>query len=533
MGGIFMKMGKNMKTFTFYAIICLGLLVAAFSVSAQESEVTSDANTAAELNLLLGEGSGVTEQYLAKSSTRLQAAIISLRLQGQLDEAIAYQGGSGNFTDANLVNTDNQAILAFLKNHPEYGWLGTGHNKFEPLEHISSQQLYKVLLEAMNYRQGTDFEYAETEQFAASKGLLNITGTASLTNAHIATALVEALSADTAEDTSLFAALQARGVIDAEATLPGGERISIRNHNEFGSYFADSNGMSLYFFTKDSVDLNSCQGNCLVNWPIFYAEQLQIPAFLSADDFSEITRTDGTKQSTYKGWPLYYFVKDLAVDDVIGEAVGGVWFLAKSDYKIMLGTSAEWGNYLTDDYGRTLYYFDKDTPKMSVCEGNCLVNWPVYENMAGSVASTLNTDDFGTITRSDGSLQASFKDYPLYYFIQDQEHGDLKGQEVNNVWFLIDPASFDGTSESKVKTYHIDIREFSFGTEPLTVEAGSKIVFTNYDDMKHNAVAVDETFSTPLLDKGESHTITLSETGTYDYYCEPHKSFMTGQIIVK
>lgn len=424
-----MTIGKKVKTLTFYALICIGLLTAAFSVSAEESNsIKTDANTAAELNLLLGEGSGVTEQYLAKSSTRLQAAIISLRLQGQLDEAMAYQGGSENFSDAHLVNTDNQAILAFLKNNPEYGWLGTGNNRFQPLEHINSQQLYKVLLETMDYRQGADFEYAETEPFAASKGLMNITGTASLTNAHIATALVEALSADTSEDTSLFSTLQARGVIDAEATLPEGERLSIRHHDELGSYFTDSNGMSLYFFTKDSENLNSCQGNCIVNWPIFHADQLQIPAFLNADDFSEFIRTDGTKQSTYKGWPLYYFVKDQNVDDVIGEGVGDVWFLAKSDYKIMLGTSTEWGNYLTDDYGRTLYYFDKDTPEMSVCEGNCLVNWPAYKNMAGSVPSTLNTDDFGTITRSDGSLQASYKDYPLYYFLKDQEHGDQIGR---------------------------------------------------------------------------------------------------------
>ncbi|WP_268818110.1 cupredoxin family copper-binding protein [Paenibacillus alkaliterrae] len=90
-----------------------------------------------------------------------------------------------------------------------------------------------------------------------------------------------------------------------------------------------------------------------------------------------------------------------------------------------------------------------------------------------------------------------------------------------------------GTTAPQVKTYKVDIKEFSFGTEPLTVEAGSKVVFTNYDEMKHNAVALDGSFETPLLGKGESFTITLDKAGTYGYFCEPHKQFMTGKIIVK
>jgi predicted lipoprotein with Yx(FWY)xxD motif len=528
-------MGKGIRMFIFYTLICLGLLVMAFGVSAAEgaAAVKSDADIAEELNLLIGEGSGVTDTYLSKDSTRLQAAIISLRLQGQLDEAMAYQGENNNFLDAGLVNSANQTMLAFLYNHPEFGWLGTGSGEFDPLANISSQQLYKVLLEAMGYRQDTDFEYEETELFAAGKGLTSIAGTDSLTNAHIATALVEALSADTAGGESLFTTLQTRGVIEASSGLPEGERLGVRNHPELGQYFTADLGMTLYFFSKDSADLNACQGNCLVNWPIFYADQLQIPAFLNKEDFAEITRADGTKQSTYKGWPLYYFVNDVSAGDVNGEAVGGVWFTAKADYKVMLGNSAERGDYLTDDYGRALYYFDKDPLGASVCEGNCLVNWPVYDQLAGALPSTLNAADFGMISRSDGSKQTAFKDFPLYYFIQDQEHGDMEGQGVNNVWFLVDPAKFDGTAASKVKTYQIDIKEFSFGSKPLTVEAGSQIVFTNYDDVKHNAVAVDGTFSTPLLGEGETHTITLSKAGTYDYFCEPHKAFMTGQIIVK
>ncbi|MCQ6559488.1 plastocyanin/azurin family copper-binding protein [Paenibacillus mendelii] len=517
--------------------LCASLLLSAAGVFAEEQvnreAVQTDAQAAEELGLMIGEGDGVTPAYLAQKSTRIQAALISLRLQGKLEEALSYKG-TVNFTDAKLVGKGNQAVLAYLKDHPEYGWTGTGGGRFDPLSDISAAQLYKVLLEVAGYKSGTDFAYANTETYAAGKGLGQIAGAAVLTNAHIATALIEALTIETAHGHALFAMLQESGAIPASAMMPQGERIGLRSDAKLGTYMTDGKGRSLYFFTKDAQDVNACQGECITNWPLFASEQLQIPASLDPADFTVLTRKDGTKQWMYKGWPLYYFVKDKAAGDVLGEAVGGVWFLAKSDYSVMLGTNGTLGNYLTDDRGRTLYYFDKDTPQSSVCQGDCIANWPAYGETDGSVPSTMKKADFNRITRADGSIQATFKGYPLYYFIKDKAHGDVTGQDVNKVWFVIDPAKFNGTTAAQaVKTYRVDIKEFSFGTEPLTVEAGSEIVFTNYDDMKHNAVAVDGAFATPLLAKGESFTIKIDKAGTYDYFCEPHKSFMTGQIIVK
>jgi predicted lipoprotein with Yx(FWY)xxD motif len=50
--------------------------------------------------------------------------------------------------------------------------------------------------------------------------------------------------------------------------------------------------------------------------------------------------------------------------------------------------------------------------------------------------------DFGTLTRSDGKMQTTFRGYPLYYFFKDQMAGDMKGQGVKDVWYLVDPANF-------------------------------------------------------------------------------------------
>ncbi|MEK8129175.1 plastocyanin/azurin family copper-binding protein [Paenibacillus filicis] len=545
------RFGKLLLTLSLGATLLVpGFAAAADQAGADSSGaagVKTDAQTAAELGLLQGDGNGVNADYLAKGTLRIQAAIISLRLQGKLDEALAYTG-KDNFTDASQVGESNQAILAFLRSHPQYGWNGEDGNRFNPLAPVSSQQLYKVLLEVLGYKSDKDFTYKDTEAFASGKGLSQIAGVSALTNAHVSTALIESLSASMPEGHILFDMLQKSGVIPAAAKLPAGERIALRTDAKLGKLLVDGKGRTLYFFSNDAQNLDACQGPCRTNWPLLNADQLQIPAGLNASDFALVTHADGSKQWSYKGWPLYTFVKDAKAGDTLGEGVNSVWFVAKPDYRVMLGSSKELGPYLTDDHGRTLYYFAKDKPQTSVCEGMCLANWPAFGAAADSVPSTLNTGDFGTVTRSDGSQQAAFKGYPLYYFVKDAKHGDTTGQNVQNVWFVVDPAKFTGApaggaaqqpaqqpaeQPAAAKTYNIDIKDFSFGSGPLTVEAGSKIVFTNYDDMKHNAVAVNGSFSIPLLAKGESYTITLDKPGTYDYFCEPHKSFMTGQLIVK
>jgi predicted lipoprotein with Yx(FWY)xxD motif len=46
--------------------------------------------------------------------------------------------------------------------------------------------------------------------------------------------------------------------------------------------------------------------------------------------FGTTTRTDGTVQVTYNGWPLYYYEKDKAPGDVTGQDVGGVWYVVSA-----------------------------------------------------------------------------------------------------------------------------------------------------------------------------------------------------------
>jgi predicted lipoprotein with Yx(FWY)xxD motif len=209
------------------------------------------------------------------------------------------------------------------------------------------------------------------------------------------------------------------------------------------TYLADSNGMTLYYYTKDVDGSSACYGGCAKAWPIFSAPNPSVGPGLSTSDFGTITRTDGTSQTTYKGWPLYYWAKDAKAGDMTGEGVGGVWYIVDVPAStVMIGTSSTLGNYLTDGTGKTLYWFTKDTPGVSNCSGGCISAWPVFNPQSVVVPSALSASDFGTITRADGTQQTTYKGYPLYYWAKDAKRGDTTGQNVGGVWFVIDPKKF-------------------------------------------------------------------------------------------
>jgi predicted lipoprotein with Yx(FWY)xxD motif len=245
---------------------------------------------------------------------------------------------------------------------------------------------------------------------------------------------------------------------------------------------------------------------------------------------------------------LYYYAKDTKAGDTVGDGVGKVWYVIQSPATLAIGTKADLGNFLTDAKGMTLYYYDKDTKGVSNCVGKCLENWPAYYAAQVSVPAGLKDEDFGSIKRSDGAMQTTYKGFPLYYWVKDQKRGDTTGQNVGKVWFVVDPLKFDGTAASKAaaaqpaapaaekpaaKTYTINIENFKFTEAVLTITVGSTVTWTNKDAVEHNAVATDGSFSLPLLAQGESGSFTFTKAGEYNYFCEPHKTKMTAKIIVQ
>ena len=98
---------------------------------------------------------------------------------------------------------------------------------------------------------------------------------------------------------------------------------------------------------------------------------------------------------------------------------------------------------LTSAKGFTLYSFAPDTPAKSNCNGTCAQNWPPVK---GPATASGVTGTFGTITRSDGSVQATFDGHPLYTFVGDTAPGQAKGNGLNAAGGLWHEITTSGTA---------------------------------------------------------------------------------------
>ncbi len=83
---------------------------------------------------------------------------------------------------------------------------------------------------------------------------------------------------------------------------------------------ADAAGRTVYTFDKDELNKSNCTGGCLAAWPAFVAK----PAAVVQGDFGLID-TNGARQWTVKGKPLYYFAGDTKAGERNGDGSGGVW----------------------------------------------------------------------------------------------------------------------------------------------------------------------------------------------------------------
>jgi predicted lipoprotein with Yx(FWY)xxD motif len=111
---------------------------------------------------------------------------------------------------------------------------------------------------------------------------------------------------------------------------------------------------------------------------------------------------------------------------------------SSADLKV---ASSSLGDIVVDGKGMTVYFFDKDTAGSgtSSCAGQCLVNWPPVPPAGATPAVEGVTGQLGTIKATDGSTQITLNGLPLYYFKGDSAPGDVNGQKVQNVWWVVSP----------------------------------------------------------------------------------------------
>ncbi|GGK99951.1 hypothetical protein [Deinococcus radiotolerans] len=215
--------------------------------------------------------------------------------------------------------------------------------------------------------------------------------------------------------------------------------LTVRSDAKLGPVLQDSRGMTLYLYTKDEPGKSNCYDQCAAAWPPLLAADLpKLPAGVTGK-LSLVARKDGQKQVAYNGWPLYYWVKDTKPGETTGQNVGKVWYAVNPGPSVQVASLGALGKGLVDAGGMTLYLYTKDAKNVSNCYDGCAAAWPPLLTAYLPTASADLQPHLGTTTRKDGAVQVTYDGQPLYYWVKDKKPGDTTGQNVGNVWFIVQP----------------------------------------------------------------------------------------------
>ena len=105
--------------------------------------------------------------------------------------------------------------------------------------------------------------------------------------------------------------------------------LSGEHKGKVGKVLVDSEGRTLYLFTKDAQNKpGTCDAACATLWPPALASGTpKAGTGLAASKLTELKRADGTEQLAYNGWPLYRYSKDTKAGEDSGQAVGGTFYV--------------------------------------------------------------------------------------------------------------------------------------------------------------------------------------------------------------
>ncbi|MDQ1597713.1 MAG: hypothetical protein QOI70_1137 [Microbacteriaceae bacterium] len=100
------------------------------------------------------------------------------------------------------------------------------------------------------------------------------------------------------------------------------------------------------------------------------------------------------------------------------------------------------GKIIVDGKGMTAYVFDKDTAGSgsSTCTGSCATAWPAITTTSTTPTVEGVTGKVGTITGVNGEMQITVNGLPIYTFARDKAAGDVTGQGVGNIWWVLSPS---------------------------------------------------------------------------------------------
>lgn len=127
----------------------------------------------------------------------------------------------------------------------------------------------------------------------------------------------------------------------------GAAKLATADVGSLGKVVVDGTGRTLYVFDKDtaSPSKSNCDGDCAALWPPVVAGS-STPQLdgVDASLVGTVTRTDGSKQVTLAGLPLYQYAKDTKAGQANGQGVLGVWWVVGADGKKITTQASDSGN---------------------------------------------------------------------------------------------------------------------------------------------------------------------------------------------
>ena len=141
---------------------------------------------------------------------------------------------------------------------------------------------------------------------------------------------------------ALFAILAA--LVAAPAAMSGGAAdraaatLTVRK-SAYGRILFDGRGRALYAFTRDPRGRSACSGACARAWPPYTLRSgIRAGAGVKRSLIGTTRRADGTRQITYAGRPLYYYVSDRSPGQVLCQNVrefGGLWLVVRPSGRLV------------------------------------------------------------------------------------------------------------------------------------------------------------------------------------------------------
>ncbi len=189
--------------------------------------------------------------------------------------------------------------------------------------------------------------------------------------------------------------------------------VKLTDHPTYGKILTDSNGKSLYILARDVPNTGAVSNLGEVGhfYPPFYAESVVNGNGINISEFGHITRADGKQQTTFRGWPLYYYINDKEVGDAKSQGANNITFLAKPDYTVMVRENVTLGIYLSDTTGAPLLARDNSTGAGTM--PGCV---PFRASPVVGPSPLIQSADFGEVKGSTGEVQTTYRGQPLYSY---------------------------------------------------------------------------------------------------------------------